>query len=250
LCINASHAIEHGGEIHISTENIDLDQSYCNLSTFNIQAGKYYKIEVSDTGMGILPENLERIFDPFFTTKEQGKGTGLGLSAIYGIVQNHLGEILVKSTVGEGTTFSIMLPCSTEKPKEEKDENPVKTGAGTILLVDDEKLNRTFGSEILEHIGYKVLTAESGQESIEIFKEYHEIIDIVIMDMIMPNMNGSEAFSIMKEIDMNCRVIIASGYTQDENIDNLIIEGLSGFINKPYKISEISQLLDNVKKLI
>jgi len=249
LCINASHAIENGGEIHISSENIYLDQTYCNFSTFDIETGEFCKINVRDTGTGIPHENLKKIFDPFFTTKEQGKGTGLGLSAIYGIVQDHRGEILVKSEVGKGTTFSILLPCSTEKSKEEQEESPVKTGNGLILLVDDEDLNRTLGSEILEQLGYNVLIAESGHEAIRIFKDKHEEIDIVILDMIMPLMTGSEAFSIMKEIDKNCKVIISSGYTHNENIDELIQNNLAKFINKPYKISELSQILDSILKV-
>ena len=114
LCINACHAIENGGEIILSTVNVSLDQSYCDLSTFNIEPGEFCKIEVKDTGVGISPENLKKIFDPFFTTKEQGKGTGLGLSSIYGIIKAHRGEILVKSEVGAGTTFSILLPCTKD----------------------------------------------------------------------------------------------------------------------------------------
>lgn len=248
LCINAGHAIENVGEIHITTENIEIDQFYCSHSSFNIQAGEYCKIDVKDTGIGIPPENIKKIFDPFFTTKEQGKGTGLGLSAIYGIIQEHNGEILVESKIGQGTTFSIVLPCSTEEMEISREDNQVKKGFGTILLVDDEELNRTFGSEILEHLGYTVILAENGQESLKIFTEKHKDIDIVILDMIMPIMNGAETFTRMKEIDENCKAIMSSGYSQNRNIDSLIKKGLSGFIYKPYKISEISQLIDSIHK--
>lgn len=245
LCINASHAMENGGEIQISTENVHLNQSYCNSSTFDLEPGEYYQIRVRDTGVGIPPENLKRIFDPFFTTKEQGKGTGLGLSAMYGIIQDHHGEILVESKVGTGTTFSILLPC-TEKPDEEmKEESLLQSGQGTILFVDDEELNRTLGAEIIKTLGYTVLLAENGQESIEIFKEKHSKIDLVLLDMIMPEMNGSDVFFRMKEIDRDCKVIIASGYTYNEKIDYLYKQGLAGFIMKPYLISELSQLLKN-----
>jgi len=114
LCINASHAMANGGDILISTENIHLNQTYCTSSTFDLEVGEYYLISVRDTGEGIPPENIKRVFEPFFTTKEEGKGTGLGLSAIYGIIKNHHGEILVESDVGVGTTFSILLPCFEE----------------------------------------------------------------------------------------------------------------------------------------
>ncbi len=248
LCINASHAIENGGEIQLFSENIYLDQSYCNFSTFDIEAGEYYKIEVRDTGEGIPPENLKKIFDPFFTTKEQGKGTGLGLSAIYGIVQDHRGEILVRSEVGIGTNFSIVLPCLEVTVENENKTNPIANGLGSILLVDDEEFNRTLGTDILESLGYNVLIAKDGRESVDLFRKRHSDIDIVFMDMIMPGMNGSEAFIEMKKIDQNCKVIISSGYAKDDSISELLNSGLAGVIDKPYKIPELSQLLNDVLK--
>ena len=248
LGINASHAMPDGGEIRINTKNMFLDQMFCDSSSFEITPGDFIQIVIKDSGCGITEENLQKIFDPFFTTKGQGKGTGLGLSAVYGTIQNHHGAIEVHSSVGIGTTFYILLPCSGESAHqiEEKDQ-PVK-GAGTILLVDDEEFNRILNGEILETLGYQIILAEDGQEAVEIFKEKHTEIDIVLMDMIMPEMNGSEAFYKMKEIDKNCHVIIASGYTKDERIEELLGNGVKGFIRKPYKISEISQVLDKVYK--
>ena len=249
LCINACHAMEDGGEIQISTENTHLNQSYCNSSTFDLEAGEYYNIRVRDTGVGIPPENMKKIFEPFFTTKEQGKGTGLGLSAMYGIIQDHHGEILVESEVGIGTTFSMLLPCLTDQNEVIKEESVLLTGQGKILLVDDEELNRTLGAEIIESIGYSVSLAGSGQESIDIFNEKHSEIDIVIVDMIMPGINGSDVFHRMKEIDKNCKVIIVSGYTYNEKIESLQKQGLAGFINKPYILSELSQLLNDTMNI-
>jgi len=246
LGINASHAMPDGGDIKISTKNIFLDQKYCQSSSFEITPGDYLQIRIKDTGYGIPKENLQKIFEPFYTTKEQGKGTGLGLSAVYGTIQDHHGIIEVHSVVGMGTTFYILLPCSQQLIEDEKEESPVKTGSGTILLVDDEEFNRILNRDILKSLGYKVLLAEDGLESIEIFREKYSEIDIVLMDMIMPKMNGSEAFHKMREIDENCKIIIASGYTKDKNIDELIQNGLAGYITKPYNISDISLLLDKV----
>lgn len=248
LGINASHAMPDGGGIQFTTKNTSLDQEYCDSSPFEMTPGEFLQIEIKDTGCGIPKGNLQKIFEPFYTTKEQGKGTGLGLSTVYGSIQDHHGSIEVHSEVGSGTIFHILFP-SSEKPAEPgKEENPIVTGSGTILLVDDEEVNRILSQDILESLGYKVLLAENGLESIKIFSEKYTEIDIVLMDMIMPKMNGSEAFYKMKEIDKNCKVIITSGYTQDENIDSLTKNGLAGFINKPYKISEISRLLKDVLK--
>jgi PAS domain S-box-containing protein len=246
LGINASQAMPNGGKIQLGTRNINLDQKYCDSSSFKVTPGKFLQIEIKDTGYGIAEENLLKIFEPFYTTKEQGSGTGLGLSAVYGTIQDHHGIIEVSSEVGSGTTFTILLPCSEESIEQGTEESPLFVGTGTILLVDDEEINRILIKEILETLGYNVLLAQNGLESIDIFSEKHHGINIVLMDMIMPEMNGSEAFYKMKEIDENCQVIISSGYTKDENIEELLQSGLAGFIAKPYTISEISQLLDKI----
>ncbi|MBI9102738.1 MAG: response regulator [Spirochaetales bacterium] len=250
LCINSSQAMEGGGTIRITTENVYLDDSYCESSLFDIDPGEYCKITLEDTGAGIPSEYLAKIFDPFFTTKELGKGTGLGLATVYGTIRNHKGEILVSSEVGAGTTFHLLLPCIELSEEQEQLEtegmNESDLNNSLALLVDDEEFNRILGTEILKSLGYKVLLANDGQESVEIFEKYHEDIDIVIMDMIMPRMNGSEAFFKIKEIDENCKVIITSGYTDNENISKLINSGLAGFINKPYRIYELRQLLKDI----
>lgn len=155
--------------------------------------------------------------------------------------------IEVHSKVGSGTTFYILLPCSRKLDEQIEENQQIRDGTGRILLVDDEEMNRILNTDILESLGYQVISAEDGQEAIEIFREKHTEIDIVLMDMIMPRMNGAEAFYKMKEIDENCKIIIASGYTKDEKIDELIEDGVKGFIIKPYKISEISRVLDEVK---
>ncbi len=244
--INASHAMPDGGVFEIETENIELNQAYCDASTFELFPGEYIKITLRDTGCGIPFENQKKIFEPFFTTKESGKGTGLGLAAVYGTVQDHHGAITVYSEPDVGTIFHIILPCSESKIEEETPRKLESAACGTILLVDDEELIRITGQLFLDEMGYDVLMASNGREALKIFQEKHDIIDLTIMDMIMPEMNGREAFLKMKEIDKDCKVILSSGFTKNEKISSLINDGLAGFINKPYKDYELSQLISKI----
>lgn len=244
LGINSSQAMPNGGNINIVTKNIMLDSDFCNKSSFNIKPGEYIRVEFTDSGHGISEENISKIFEPFFTTKSVNKGTGLGLSAVYGTVQDHNGFIEVESNENVGTTFYIYLPCTKKETLNMKNNNSVLLGSGTILLVDDEEMNRILIGEILEELGYTVLLANDGMESVDIYKNSFPNIDIVIMDMIMPRMNGSEAFYKIREINPECKVIISSGYTKDQSIDELLKDGLKGFIKKPFSISEISKILE------
>ncbi|MGL1890683.1 MAG: PAS domain-containing protein [Spirochaetaceae bacterium] len=248
LGINASHAMPDGGEIIFGTKQVQLDKLYCESSIFKIKPGNYIEIEISDTGCGIKYENLKKIFDPFFTTKEQGKGTGLGLSTVYGTILGHHGSIFVRSEVGIGTTFTIQLPCSEKKAILIKNESIIVTGSGIILLVDDEEIIRITVKDMLEEMGYKVLLAKNGMECLTLFKQQYGNIDLVIMDMIMPDMSGSETYMKMKMIDENCKVIISSGYTKDENINDLRKMGLAGFIKKPFMDYEINKLIKKILK--
>ena len=246
LGINASHAMPEGGEITISTKNISLGKVYCDACQFNINPGDYIEIEVRDTGCGIPLENLQKIFEPFFTTKKLGKGTGLGLAAVYGTVQSHRGAINVYSEIGTGTSFQIYLPCTEEIHKPSQARMDIVSGSGQILLVDDEELIRIVANKMLEEMGYDVLLAENGQKAVEIFKKKHAEIDLVIMDMIMPEMNGHDAFIKMCEIDKNCKVLISSGFSKDENLEELKKLGLAGFIRKPYRDYQLSQLVAEI----
>ncbi len=252
LGINSSHAIINNGKIIFETKNVFLDENYIKNSSFDIESGKYIKITVKDTGTGIKEDIINKIFEPFFTTKEEGRGTGLGLTAVYGAVVGHKGVIEVSSKVGLGTSFNIYLPCSkSEKDNEKKnidlkDKYENKEIKGTVLIVDDEEVIRITEEHILKKIGYTVLTAENGKKAVEIFKKYCDDIDIVIMDMIMPEMNGSEAFYKIKEIKNDVKVIISSGFTKDENLERLKKDGLSGVLEKPFSISELVKVLNSV----
>jgi len=249
LGINASHAMTDGGELSFKTSNIQLNQTYCDISPFEIIPGDFIDIEVRDTGCGIDINHINKIFEPFFTTKEQGMGSGLGLSTVYGTIQGHHGVITVYSEIGTGTVFHIYLP-NTNEAEHDKTQNiseeEILTGSGIILLVDDEEIIRKTGSHILNEMGYEVLTAENGLEAVKIFNDGHNNIDLIITDMIMPIMNGREAFYKFKEIDASCKVIISSGFTRDENLDELKQSGLSGFIKKPFKSAELGQLIRKI----
>ena len=248
LGINASQAMPDGGELQITTRNVYLNEAYCQSIPFPLTPGDFIEIEVRDSGIGISHENLDKIFEPFFTTKEQGKGTGLGLATVYATVQNHHGAINIYSEPGTGTVFHIYLPCTGDDPSQSAGDEVKYSGKGKILLVDDEKLIRISGSETLKEMGFSVLLAENGSEAVRVFREKHNEIDLVIMDMLMPEMNGSDAFFKMKEIDEHCRVIISSGFTKDENLREMKQAGLAGFIQKPFRNNELSRLLRGVLK--
>lgn len=243
LGINASHAMPNGGEIYLETSNILLNKTYCDASPFKIEPGEYIEITIRDTGCGIPLENIRKIFEPFYTTKGPGEGTGLGLAAVYGTIKDHHGAINVYSEVGTGTAFHIYLPCSEGSIEEEQIKTEVLSGTGKILLVDDEEIIRITGKQMLEEMGYTVLLAENGREAVDLFLKLYSEIDLVIMDMIMPEMNGREAFSKLKEIDKNCKVAFSSGFPKYDSLTELRESGLVGFIQKPYRDYELSGLL-------
>jgi CheY-like chemotaxis protein len=201
-----------------------------------------------DLGCGIPLDNIQHIFEPFYTTKEQGKGTGLGLAAVYGTIQEHHGTISVYSEVGVGTSFHISLPCAEKDTDALEVDVKIVAGTGLILLVDDEEFIRIVGKHMLEEMGYKVMLAENGLEAFEIFQKHYAEIDVVVMDLIMPEMDGREAFEKIREIDENCKVIISSGFAKNENLKDLIEKGLAGFIRKPYRDFELSQIIAKALK--
>ena len=248
LGINASQAMPEGGELTFTTLNVTLTPEFCDTCTYAVIPGEFIDIEVRDTGSGIELAHLNKIFEPFYTTKQHGSGTGLGLSTVYGTIHSHHGAISVASEIGTGTVFHIYLPCTASNKDmklELQNGNETKnlTGSGTILLVDDEEIIRTTGSYLLKELGYDVILAENGQEAVEIYTNQHHDIDLIITDMIMPIMNGSEAFYKFKKIDQNCKVIISSGFVRNENMDKMKQDGLKGFIKKPFKNIDLSSLI-------
>jgi len=248
LYVNAWQAMPGGGELYIETANITLDENY--VKPHHAAPGNYVKISIADTGTGMDTATRARIFDPFFTTKEMGRGTGLGLASAYGIIVNHNGIITVDSERGSGTVFTFFLPASGKIVSEEEEvHEDLLTGTETVLLIDDEEMILDVGTEILETIGYSVLTANSGKKATEIYMEKQDDIDLVILDIIMPEMGGGKTHDILKEINPNIRVLLSSGYSIDDQAKDILERGCNGFIQKPFNIEDLSQkireILDN-----
>ncbi|MCJ7617194.1 MAG: response regulator [Desulfobacterales bacterium] len=246
IYVNAWHAMPDGGHIYISTSNVKLDESY--IKPFNVKPGNYVKISLTDTGTGMDKATQKRIFEPFFTTRKTGQGTGLGLASTYGIIKNHEGFINVYSEKGKGTTFNIYFPASDQKVSITK-----KTAAGefskdtgTVLIVDDENRVLEIGRDMLREMGYNVLSAESGEEAIKIYMEHKNNIDLVIVDIIMPQMDGGKVFDRMKEINPNVRVLISSGYSINGKASEILERGCNGFIQKPFNLSDLSQKIREI----
>lgn len=246
LAINAVQAMPDGGTLTFGLQNRFLERAYCENSPFELKEGNYLEISVRDTGAGIPLELQKKIFEPFFTTKEQGKGTGLGLSAVYGTVQTHHGAIDLYSETGVGTVFHIYLPVSEEVPSPREERQEINKGTGIILLVDDEELIRVSTHSMLEEMGYEVLVAENGAQALEVYRSRHQEIDLVILDMIMPVMSGRQTFAALKAIDGQCRVVIASGFSKEEDMAELKKQGVKGFISKPYRRHELALLLQEI----
>ncbi|MEW6711629.1 MAG: response regulator, partial [Candidatus Riflebacteria bacterium] len=245
LGINASHAMPEGGTFSIESSCVELDSASCQA--YDLAPGQYIKFDVRDTGCGISPEIMPRIFEPFFTTKKSGSGTGLGLAASFGIIRQHRGAIFAYSEVGVGTVFHILLPITEKfKPISERAEKPAK-GQGVILLIDDEEIILSTISAILIELGYEVITASNGEEGVKIYSAERERIDLVIVDMIMPIMNGKECYLKLRQLCPDVRIILASGFSKEEDLTELKENGLCGFLQKPYGTNELSQL---VKKTI
>ena len=243
LAINACDAMPRGGQLKFTTEPMTIDEAFCRERDW-MSPGKYLLLSVADTGVGISPENLERIFDPFFTTKAKGKGTGLGLSMVFGIVKNHGGCVDVRSEAGAGTVFRVYLPESPEvAPEEAAMDTALPRGRGRILLVDDQEPVREVARDMLEALGYEVITAADGLEGVSRYRDLWREIDLVILDMVMPNMSGGDCFLRMKEINPKARVVLSSGYSMDGAIQGVMNEGILAFIQKPYRLEELSRVV-------
>lgn len=252
LGINASHAMPDGGELHFGVRLVDLGAVYCEASPFQLVPGGYVEIEVRDTGCGISEKDLPFIFEPFFTTRKRGQGSGLGLAAVYGTVQDHHGAIQVYSEVDRGTVFTLYLPLSQKTGREVvvklKETQERLRGSGRILLIDDEDIIRISSASMLEELGYEVITANDGEDGVDIYRSRGAEIDLVITDMLMPKMNGREVFYQLKKINPDCRVVLASGFTDDQNVETLNRDGLQGFLKKPYRLESMGNLLHEILK--
>ena len=245
LYLNAWHAMPNGGELYVQTEKISLSDDYCK--PFEVRGGRYVKISVTDSGIGMDKETLERIFEPFFTTKEIGKGTGLGLASAYGIIKNHNGIIRAYSEKGHGATFVIYLPASeTQELQASPPESMLVRGNEQVLLVDDEEGPILVEELMLKELGYTVLIARSGTEAVDLYQANSNSIDLVALDMIMPEKTGRATYEELQTINPQIKVLLVSGYSLNKQVEELIAQGCSGFIQKPFDILELSQKLREI----
>ena len=250
LYVNAWQAMPTGGELFLKTVNLNVDRD--RLRSFALNPGKYIRLSVSDTGVGMNQETLEKIFDPFFTTKEMGRGSGLGLASAYGIVKNHGGIIQAHSSLGKGTTFDVYLPASEkvwkgpQNGEPDRDDGQILRGRETILLIDDETMILEVARELLEQLGYRVLAARSGGDAIELYENSGDRIDLVILDLIMPGMSGSQTFDGLKAINPKVKVLLSSGYSVDGQASAILLRGGGGFIQKPFDEVNLSRKIREV----
>lgn len=245
LFVNAADAMPGGGQLHVRTRNTTHEALRGRV--YRPRPGNYVLLQCIDSGKGMDKTTQERIFEPFFTTKEMGRGTGLGLASVYGIVKAHNGYIEVESYQGRGTTFSIYLPATGKKILDTGDiEQEIMEGTGTILIVDDEAMVLDVGASLLEALGYNVLQAPGGKEAVDICRDHPGPIDLVVLDLIMPDMGGGEVFDRIKEMRPGLKVLLSSGYNVDGQAGRILDRGCDGFIQKPFDINQLSAKIKDI----
>jgi CheY-like chemotaxis protein len=254
LLVNAADAMPGGGVLTIRTMNVTAKNIVSKV--YSPKPGDYVQIEVSDNGSGMDQETQQRIFEPFFSTKEMGRGTGLGLASVYGTVKGHGGYIEVESQKKKGTTFRIYLPTvhlpGRRAPAGESDKarkKAVKAAqkeSRTILLVDDEEDIRSIGRDLLKALDYRVLTAVDGEEALEVYKKHGDSVVLVILDIVMPNMAGGETFDRLKAINPDVKVLVASGYSLEGEVSQILSRGAEGFIQKPFTLESLKKSIISI----
>jgi PAS domain S-box-containing protein len=256
MCVNAAHAMtvmrdkneKWGGTLSVSLEKIKADPLFKTTHP-EASGDEFWLITITDTGIGITRDAIHRIFDPFYTTKEKGTGTGLGLSIVYTIIRQHRGFIEVYSEEGTGSSFRIYLPFFNDKYAVQRKTDSTKAiihGEGTILVIDDEKTIRLIVKEFLEECGYVIIAAENARDGIEIFKSRYPEIKAVFLDMSMPEISGRDVYIMLKQIYPGVKVLLSSGFRQDNRVEELLVMGVNGFIQKPLTIEKLSEAIHRV----
>jgi CheY-like chemotaxis protein len=247
LLVNASEAVgEDSGTILVSTSVMDCDREYLKSAYLDqdLPEGRYVCLEVADTGCGMDQETMSRLFDPFFTTKFTGRG--LGLAATLGIIRGHSGTIKIYSEVGQGTTFKVLLPASVQPvggAEVESDPDESWVGSGVVLVVDDEEAVRNVVTDMLQRFGFEILLAEDGRKGVELFQSHADEIVLVLLDMTMPHLDGSEAFREMHRYRPDVPIVLASGYNQQDAITRFAGKGLAGFVQKPFRVDVLREAI-------
>ncbi|MDC7221185.1 MAG: response regulator [Spirochaetales bacterium] len=237
---NAFHSMPAGGRFVIETSRFSADEDFCHKCPHSLKPGEYLRMDFSDTGCGIPPHLIKKIFEPFFTTKDKMKSSGLGLAAVYGIVKQHGGCIDVESTVARGSKFSVVLPLEEGQESAGMGSSDLIHGKGMVMVVDDEFVMRMTAKNILEELGYTVTLVENGRDAVNLFRAYGSNFDAVILDMVMPIMDGQECFEELIQIDPSVKVLLSTGLTGGDVIEEMKKKGLKGFISKPYLSYELS----------
>jgi len=246
LCVNARDAMPNGGTLSISAENLFIDENYARMH-LDAQVGPYIVITIADTGTGIPPEIVNRIFEPFFTTKELGKGTGLGLSTVIGIIKSHGGFVNVYSQVGRGTQFKVFLPAMEAIETQEAENLELPKGHGeVILVVDDEVAICETTKTTLETYNYKVLTASDGIEAVALYVQHRQEINMVLIDMMMPSMDGPTTIRTLQKINAKVKIIAVSGLAASDKVSVALDAGVKAFLSKPYTAQELLKTINRV----
>jgi signal transduction histidine kinase/ActR/RegA family two-component response regulator len=252
IALNARDAMPQGGELSFTTESVELDDAFCKaVPHFEIAPGASLRLCIADTGCGMDKDTLQRIFEPFFTTKEQGKGTGMGLPAVYGTVRSHNGAITVSSEPGKGSAFNLYFPVlKTGVPSSDPKKETVAAEKchGHILFVDDEKTVSASSSSLLRMLGYTVDAFTSGADAAAYYGTNWQAVDLVILDMIMPELSGKDTFLAMKQTNPDIVALLVSGYSLNGEAQAILDLGVRAFIQKPFTFAELLQKIEDVRR--
>lgn len=246
LGVNARDAMPEGGQITLTTALVTLDGEACRQGSFQVEPGPYLQIAVEDTGCGIAEGDLHRIFDPFFTTKAMHKGTGLGLSSLFGTMVSHRGAVAVESRLGTGTRFLLHLPLVAGAVVEAPSSAPVPSGTGKVLVIDDEDLVRSTTALALESLGYEVRAEGDALAALDYFREHGREIDVVLVDLVMPRMSGTQTAEALWAIDPSATIVLVSGFSRHGEVEALLARGARGFLQKPLVRRELGELLARI----
>ncbi|BDD86221.1 hypothetical protein DPPLL_05860 [Desulfofustis limnaeus] len=245
IFVNASQAMPDGGSIFLETRITELDPSWSRAH--DVAPGTFARLSITDTGCGMDEATRQQVFDPFFTTKDKQRGTGLGLASAYGIIKNHGGYITVYSEINHGTTFNVHLPLSSREAMEEREaKQELQQGSGTVLLIDDEDMILDVGQAMLTALGYQAIIANGGDKGLHLLTASAPSIDLVIVDLIMPGLDGGKVFDKIRSHYPDLPVVLCSGYSINGQAAAIMSRGCNGFIQKPFNIMELSRLLQDI----